>query len=461
MSGISFVLRKLARQNDTLGIGTAIPHASLAVAGPWLFTILVLGIVTAICSYYLNNDAMTSFRLIIMYNFAFSLVLSAPVFMLATHYLADVIYHNREPAAPGILIGSLALIYLIQLPLVALFYFYYADVTHALALSAIINYMLVASIWLTTIFFSVFKAPKTFAYSVLAGVVITITTASLLTKEFGTTGMINGFNIGLSCMLASLLACVLAHYPHTLQYPLIWLHYLRKYWEIALGGLLYSCALWVDKWIMWLNAPEAQSLANHMISYPQYDSALFLAYLTIIPAITLFMFSIEPHFFRHYAQFFHDIKHKATFRGIRHDHRHIIQSIIESSRNLLILQGSITILALFTAPALLEFFKVSTALTEIFRYGAAGAFFHIMLLFITIILAYFDNRKLALSIQLLFLLTNAGFTWFSLQAGTAYYGAGYCAASILTFIIAAIVTIRYLLHLPYHAFITTNSSVEQ
>ena len=57
-------------------------------------------------------------------------------------------------------------------------------------------------------------------------------------------------------------------------------------------------------------------------------------------------------------------------------------------------------------------------------------------------------------LTLFFLATNAIFTWVSLQHGFAYYGYGYFAAALLSFLIGAMVTFRELGRIPYHTFIT-------
>ena len=78
MAGIGFELRKLARRDDLLGLVESYAHSALASTGPWLFTIIALSGTVMFGSRYISFDEMTDFRLIVIYNFAFSLVVSAP-----------------------------------------------------------------------------------------------------------------------------------------------------------------------------------------------------------------------------------------------------------------------------------------------------------------------------------------------------------------------------------------------
>ena len=54
---------------------------------------------------------------------------------------------------------------------------------------------------------------------------------------------------------------------------------------------------------------------------PAYDSSMFLAYLTIVPALVLFLVSIETRFFEQYVEFYRDIQGHATLQKIRDNHK--------------------------------------------------------------------------------------------------------------------------------------------
>jgi uncharacterized membrane protein len=221
---------------------------------------------------------------------------------------------------------------------------------------------------------------------------------------------------------------------------------------------VYNSAIWIDKWVMWFS-PESQRLSSHLRIYATYDSAMFFAYLTIVPSLALFMFSMETNFFEHYLRFYRDIQNKVSFSKIEKNHQALLKSITSSAGQFVMLQASICILAMLTAPQILTMIGGSYLQIGIFRFGVLGAFCQVMLIFLLILLSYFDNRKTALSLQLLFFVTNALFTIITLHFGFTYYGYGYFLACLVIFIIAAVMTFRYVMELPYHTFITTNTSV--
>jgi polysaccharide biosynthesis protein PelG len=133
-----------------------------------------------------------------------------------------------------------------------------------------------------------------------------------------------------------------------------------------------------------------------------------------------------------------------------------METLSYMGRNLIMLQGFICIASLALAPFLFQILGINLFEIGIFRAGVLGAALQILSLFIMVILSYFDNRKGVLLIQIIFLITNALFTWLSLSFGLAYYGYGFFASALVTFLIAAIILERYTHELPYHTFVTQN-----
>jgi len=74
-------------------------------------------------------------------------------------------------------------------------------------------------------------------------------------------------------------------------------------------------------------------------------------------------------------------------------------------------------------------------------------------------ISYFDQRRLQLKLSALLLVTNAAFSYLSLRRGVAWYGYGYLLSSLVTFGAAFVCVGRLISHLPYHTFVTTNTSI--
>jgi uncharacterized membrane protein len=459
MAGIGFSLKKLVAKDDLLGVFRAFGSSAFASSGPWLFTILALGAITFLHHDIFANDQLINFRVIIVYNFSFSLVLSAPVFMVITRYLADRIHMKNVTETPSVMLGSLVLLYLVQLPFAAWYYLYYVNLELPMRIAAMVNLFLITAVWLLGIFLTALKDYNAVSRSFGIGMLIAVIMADFLSDEYKDVGMMIGFSLGVAFTVFTLAAKIFAEYNYRFHNPFAAKEWFKKYWELAAGGVFYNAAIWIDKWIMW-HAPEAVTLPSKMIFYPDYDTAMFMAYVTIVPAMAAFIFSVETHFFERYQRFYDNILAHAPYRKIQLDYREIVDSIMVNSRNFIIVQGAIAILAILLAPKLFEWLNVNYMQIGIFRLGVLGSFFHVLMLFQMIILSYFDNRRVVMWLQLIFLLTNIVFTLWSLDMGFPYYGYGYFLSSMVTFLLTSIVLFRHLKYLPYHAFVTNNNSVK-
>jgi len=458
MAGIGFELNKLARRDDLIGLAGAYIHSIFAIAGPWLFTVVALAVTT-----YLYGGAdsieMMNFRGVIVYNFSISLALSAPVYTIMTRYLADQIHVKNVTTTPVVMLESLLLVFLCNLPIAIFLYGFYFEMPLNLRLAGFSNMFLIAGVWCLGIYLTALKNFSAITWTFIIGMAAAVLSAEFIGNHHAA-AMVASYNAGLALIVFMLAARIFAEYPYHLTTEFATKPFWHKYWELAVAGLFYNGALWIDKWIMWF-APEAVELPTRMRFFPDYDSAMFLAALTILPSISMFVFSIETNFFHHYRRFYGNILAHASMRRIRQFHAKIMDSIVEGLRNLMMLQGVLAFLLILLAPQIFERIHLFFVQLSVFRLGVLGSFFQVLVLFSMIILSYFDCRRANMWIAVFYFTANALFTIISMQAGYKFYGYGFFLSSAITFFIAAAVLFAHVRKLPYHAFITNNNSVQQ
>ncbi len=459
MAGIGFELKRLTNQDNLIGIFRAYTHATVVSAGPWLCTVLALAFMYPLGAGEAALEQMNNFQIIVVYNFVASLIISAPVFMVVTRYLADCIHRKDLTSTPTLVIISIALVYLLLLPFAVYYYFYYVEMDIVLRLNAVANLYLVSLIWILGVYVTALKDYKSVTLAFVVGMTIAVVISQFSPLSWGSNGTMTGFNIGLAWIGFSLLGRIFVEYPYKMVGKVNLAPYFSKYWDLAVGGILYNISIWIDKCVMWIFAPEAVTLPNKMTYYPHYDSAMFLAYLTVIPTMAIFIFSIETSFFLKYQKFYHDILTHKNLAKIIENQKKIVDVLIRSARNFFIVQGVCTVAVILAASRIFSWFEIPFLEIGMFRIGVLASFFHIFALFEMVILAYFDCRKKMLAIQAIFLLSNGIFTYITIESGFSYYGFGYFFASLLTAAISSIVLYNHLRQLPYHAFITSNSSV--
>lgn len=458
MAGIGFELRKLARRDDLMGVVASLTHASVVSTGPWIMTVLALGAIDIIGLNWLDQEEMKVFRIIVIYNFGFSLVAAGPLMMVATRYLADRIYEKKVTETPGMLIGGF-IVLLVQMPIVGWFYGYYAALDPAVRVAAIANYFVISFIWYVGIFLSALRDFRSITIGFAIGMSSAFALTVLLGGRWGAAGMLTGFSVGLTLLLSLQVARVLVEFPYGFLRPFAFLRAARKYWELTLGALFYNLAVWIDKWIMW-TLPDRDEIAAVMISYPLYDSTMFLAYLTVIPAIAVFVLSVETDFFERYQNFYKDVSGHAPWRKLTEDHQEILASLSRGLRNVVVFQGCITAFVVLAAPNILSLIGVNLIGLGMFRLGVIGSFFHVLMAFVTVVLAYFDLRRKLLFVYFLLFVTNTVFSLISTRMGFAYYGYGFFLSALVTLVVAYVLAAWSVGRLPYLTFIANNPSVK-
>jgi len=76
----------------------------------------------------------------------------------------------------------------------------------------------------------------------------------------------------------------------------------------------------------------------------------------------------------------------------------------------------------------------------------------VMLSVAVIILFYFDLRKEVLAVTLVFLLSNVGLTWLSMQLGFTFYGYGYCYSCFIALMFSFYIVSKSVRDLEYITF---------
>lgn len=458
MAGIGFALQALSRKGTLSARFAAFAISAVIAVGPWLFTVLsVAGINMATVS-NTGLQALAEMRIILIYNFSISLVLSGPIAIVTTRFLADGLYARDMSRAPGALFAALALTLAMQAPVACWLYLFEARLSPQMQMIAIVSYLIVACLWVVAVFLSALKDYVTVTISFAVGLLASFALCLAL-SDYGAEGLLCGFSAGLALALFTLLARILAEYPTRITAPWALLDYFRQYPELALSGLVYNAGIWVDKWIMWAS-PEAIRPASNLVSYPAYDGAMFAAQLTMVPAIALFVYTVETKFFLAYRTFYRTIERHGTLAKIETAHREIMRTLSRSSQALGGLQLTLALCVIALSPTLLDLLDLHASQLGMFRLGVIGAAFHSIFLFLTIVLAYFDLRRQVLIIHCLFFALNAGGTVMTLFLGEPWYGYGYVLASVITSAAAALAAMNAVSRLPYLTFVANNPALK-
>lgn len=456
MAGIGFALRKIVRQDSLTSIAQALVFSSLIAAGPWIVSVVALSVIAFVVERQANVEYLNDFRAVITYNFQFCPILVSSLSIISTRYFADLLSRRETGQLSGLIAGGLISIVALTAPVSIVFYFYGVSVPQEMAFAAALNFVILGIVWYLSIFASAIRDYLFVCLAFIVGFALATLLAICAAPIFGAMGMVVGLSIGLLFVAALILGRLLSMFDMHVENPFAFLLGFKLYPELAIGSFLFSAATWADKWVMWL-APEATRSSAGFVFFTGYETSMFLAGLTGIPVLGLFVLTIETGFFERCINYHSAILGHCDLDTIEPLRKDLVTHTLRSLRNYIVVQGFIVALLLFCTPRLFEIFGLKFQDLGMFRFALFGNFCFMLLMFITILLSYFDSRRAVCIVQSLFLILNIVASAYSLQLGRDYYGYGYFIASASSAIVGIAFLAETLRELPYHTFVINNS----
>jgi len=462
MAGIGFQLRRLQQRETVSSIVSAAGHAAVIAAGPWLFTILSLALITLVGEQIAGLDTLATFRASIIYAFAGSLVVTAPVTIVATRLVADALWGKRTDEVPALLLGSYLTAVLLLTPLTLLMCLYFATPPR-LAAPLVATTNIVGLIWIALSFCGAVRDYWAVTASFAVGLFVSLlASVGAAIYGLGAAGMIGGFLLGLATTLVGLTLRVLATFPAPLRDPLAGIAALAeglgRYTPLAAGALAGTAGVWVDKWVFWFS-PESETVKGGLVHAPLYDSAMFIASLVIIPSLAALVTRLETDFFDRYQHYYATIQSHGTLNQIEDSRQRLSGYTLDNLVLITVAQVGICAVIVLTAPLIIQMLGLQFRQIAILRFGALGAVFQFVFIAATSMLLFFDRRRTYLWLQVVFLSLNAGLTIVTVRLGEDYYGVGYFLACLISSFLAYRLADRTFERLNYLTFIANNPSI--
>src|SRR5262252_2103843 len=352
MAGIGFRLRALGEHDNLLAPLASIGHAAVIAAGPWLFMVTALEVIGILAADRVSLSVIDGFRLVVIYAFAISLISSAPIVLVAARLVGDALYaRDAGRVRPLFLAASvLSAGASIAIALLCHFVAYSIPAASCCAIGALI--------WVALAFCGTVRDYKSITRGFLCGLGFAVIATVLAARaDSGWIGMIWAFNAGLLIVLAVLASRVLVTFPQPVASVstaiLAFGAGMARHPALALAGLLGATAIWIDKWVMWIG-PEGIRHELGLVHAPLYDSAIFAAYLTIIPALAQFVTHVETAFYARYRSYYSAIRDHGTLGQIEARAKSLKQATLASLGQITLIQTAICVVIVLGAPTIVQ-----------------------------------------------------------------------------------------------------------
>jgi len=450
MAGIGFRIERILQGGTYLDTLAAHFYSAFLFSGPWLMSILTLFCLTCFSPDNISFYQLNFFRTTLIYIFAFSLIVSGILQLSLTRYISDKLYLKKTEAITPILNSALLITFIIQ-TIIGLCCLKYLPIPLVQKFFILMIYLVISGIWIVMIFLSALHNYRWIAGSFLAGGIVTVLSSPGAGKIWGLNGYFASYFVGVLTILILLASRIFIEFHSTRIFEWEIFSFLRKNLLLICMGFFYNLAIWIDKIIFWCS-PGAKPVLGFLKSYPLYESATFFAYLTIIPALSIFIIHIETDFYSKYKLYYSRILEKGTLSQILKARQHMIKSLQKGIYLVVISQGIISLLAITFARELTLFVKLQFIQIPIFQISVVASYLHSLLLIAILIILYFDFKRTALFITVLFAGLNAYFTYLTTRLSIDFLGYGYAFSALISLAVAFFWTNYKLKFLEYYTF---------
>lgn len=434
MAGIGFAIRKLLNKQSYSGLLQAYAYAGIISSGPWILSIVGIMLIGLLSIGVLVPHALIAqFQITVTYLFMTSLIVTGLVQLSFTRFVADRIFAKEEgailPNFNGLMLVAINVSIVCGLPVV---FFFFPHETVLYRTLFVMGLATLSAIWVATVFLTGMKHYRAILLIFFFGYGATMGLALAFSRLLDMEGLLLGFVVGHFMLLAGMIWLIYRSY-HSDRFIAfdIW----KKgamYRSLMATGFLFNLGVWVDKLIFWYFPGTGQAVIGPLHASVIYDFPIFLAYLTVIPGMAVFLVRIETDFVEYYSKFYDAVREGATLEYIERMRNHMVYHVQRGLFDIAKVQ-SITVLVTFVlGEALLEWLGISTLYLPLLFIDVVGAGLQVVMLGILNVLFYLDQRRAVVWLTGTLVVTNVVFSGVSLYLGAAWFGYGFAVAMLVT-----------------------------
>lgn len=464
MAGIGFELRKYLNDDSFTGTLKAYGFAGLISAGPWVLSIvgvMLIGIValTQPVVGEAGGAGVKQFTTSVTWVMGASLVLTGLLQLVFTRFVADRLYELQDNIVNANLFGAMALTTAVSGGIALVLAFTLFTQSFAYEFLMLANFVTLSNIWIVVIFVAGLKRFKLILYAFGLGYGATII-LSILLLPFGLVGLLAGLLIGHALLLFLMVGVVLPEYPVTMTVRFDFLQRRLIFPSLIAIGFFYNLGIWVDKILFWLNPGTSEAMVGPLRTSLIYDLPIFLAYLSIIPGMAVFLLRIETDFAEAYEGFFDAVRGNATLQEIELLGNSMVSAVREGLFQIVRVQGATILILYLLGPTIIGWLGISDQYVHLYYINLVGVGAQVLMLAVLNVLFYLDKLRDALLLTSTMLVSNAVFTWITLQLGPQYYGYGFGVSMTLTAFFGIILLSREMDNIEFKTFMRSRPSLE-
>lgn len=437
MAGIGFELRKLMHRDTYIGTLQAYGYAGLISSGPWVLSILGILILGFISTHGQSERLFISqFQTSVTYLIAGSLILSGSLQLAFTRFIADELFFDRDEVVIPSFHTALFVMTLFSGCIATIAVTWgmpQQDVLYRVLMSS--GFVILSNIWVATTLLSGLKAYRAILWVFAIAYALVVGQGYWL-QDFGLNGLLFAFVSGHLLLLCGLCVVLYRGYPTHYLLDFRFLKPGKLYYSLVLSGIFYNLGVWVDKLIFWFHPATSVAIIGPLRASLIYDLPIFLAYLSIIPGMAVFLVRMETEFVEYYDKFYNAVRDGGTLSQIRQYRNEMVMIGRQGIFEIIKIQGIAVLTVFVSGTALLKFLHISPLYYHLLCVDVVGTGLQVVLLGVLNVFFYLDKRERVLKLTLLFVILNAVLSYISIQLGAFYFGYGFTVALLMVIAVA-------------------------
>jgi uncharacterized membrane protein len=417
---------------------------------PWLLIFTCLSFL-GILSFMLPDEIEYGLsRITLIYVFLGSFVITAPFYFVFVRFLAEKHKTLSSAGLHGILVSLITAVCALAVACGGLLLFF-SNGLLIFNISVIILFIVVSGSWLLLLFLN--SSPR--FLSITAGYFLGGSCALLLglagNALAGPLGLINFTCLGFAAIFFALWYLVAENIKLTYTFNAGLFSYIRKRPYYMVLGLVIVLGLIMDKVVFW-SVASSKLYNNIFVSFAPYETSIALAFLTAIPPVIYFVLGGERKIFEKSRRLYEAISLGAEHNTVDTAKKDLVEYLLKVFFNILKIQLTAVFSVNYLATQIFSIFKLPLENVILFRTALWGVACFVLVSFIITFLLYWDFKKQALFLCLLFLIANTCASFLVAHLDHKYATYGFSFSCLLTLAAALTIAAYIIKNLVYVLF---------
>ena len=394
MAGIGFELKKMIRKGSLLMSVGGYFYAAFASVGPLIITVVFLVLIRGVLDRMLVPVQQQNMLLAgVTYSFIGGLTISGMLGMLMSRYVSDMLYTKQKEKIFSSFLGGMALC-LVVAGLVSLFFAYRIALPLAVEALCYVLTLTITAMFFSMVYISAVKDYVRITFNFIFGIAVGYLLIRYLIDEKAMEtiyAVLIGMDVGFILIVCLHTITIKQFFKtHDRSYFGFFSH-IKKMPSLVFINTFYMISIFAHTIIVW-NTSIGFSVVENMRVAPSYDVPAFIALLTTMPAMVIFVVKTETTFYDHYKEYMWMLDGGGSLLDLEQAGKSMKDNLYNEIFTLMQVQLMISVLSVILARIYFSALGLSDFAFTIFSYLSFGYYCIVMVNIISSIILYFDDR---------------------------------------------------------------------